>query len=119
LTLGAILEKEDCLFRILLVSHAPECRRLSAIAKAERRSAGRLRAVDSTVLGLDGFRLICFHSLVKEERDAQERRESTPRAISGLEELNAKVESARSRLKTKQEIAEKPEQILSPWAFRG
>ena len=71
------------------------------------------RAVESPFPDPDGFRLIWFHSSQKEQRDAEGRRERIARAIGELEELKAKVESPRSRLKTKQGIAEKVEQILT------
>jgi transposase len=126
-TLGAIHEKggrfitvlpqtrkEDSQFRTWLISHTPDWQEVA-------RYKGRLkddppeviRAVDSPFPDPDGFRLIWFHSSQKEERDAEQRRERIARAIGELEELKAKVESPRSRLKTKQGIAEKVEQILS------
>jgi transposase len=106
--------KEDSRFRTWLISHTPDWQEVV-------RYKGRLkddpldvfRAVDSPFPDPDGFRLIWFHSSQKEQRDAEGRRERIARAISGLEELKAKVESPRSRLKTKQGIAEKAEQILT------
>jgi transposase len=126
-TLGAIHEKggrfitvlpqtrkEDSQFRTWLVSHTPEWQEVvSYKGRLKEDPLDVFRAVDSPFPDPDGFRLIWFHSSQKEERDAEERRERIARAISGLEELKAKVESPRSRLKTKQGIAEKAEQILT------
>jgi transposase len=106
--------KEDSQFRTWLHSHTPEWREVV-------RYTGRLkgdppqviRAVDSPFPDPNGFRLIWFHSSQKDHRDAEERQDRIARAIDELEQLKAKVEGPRSRLKTKQGIAEKVEKILS------
>ena len=94
--------KEDSRFRTWMISHTPEWREVvSYKGRLKDDPPDIIRAVDSLFSDPDGFRLIWFHSSQKEERDAEERREKIMRAISGLEELKAKVESPRSRLKTK------------------
>ena len=106
--------KEDSQFRTWLVSHTPEWQEVASYkGRLKDDPPDVFRAVDSPFPDPDGFRLIWFHSSQKEERDAEGRRERISRAIGELEELKAKVESPRSRLKTKQGIAEKVEQILS------
>lgn len=75
-----------------------------------------IRAVDSPLPDPDGFRLTWFHSTAKEQRDGQDRRERIARAVGELEELKAKVEGPRSRLKRREGIAEKADGIL---AHRG
>jgi len=106
--------KEDSQFRTWLVSHTPEWQEVvSYKGRLKEDPPEVVRAVDSPFPDPDGFRLIWFHSSQKEQRDAEGRRERIARAVSKLEELKAKVESPRSRLKTKQGIAEKVEQILS------
>jgi len=106
--------KEDSQFRTWLTSHTPDWQEVASYeGKLKGDPPEVVRAVDSPFPDPDGFRLIWFHSSQKEERDAEQRRERIARAIGELEELKAKVESPRSRLKTKQGIAEKVEQILS------
>ena len=106
--------KEDGQFRAWLLSNVPQWQEVA-------RYPGRLkddppdivRAVDSPFPDPDGFRLLWFHSSEKEERDAAERQERIARALGELEQLKAKVESPRSRSKTKEGIAQKAEGILS------
>ena len=106
--------KEDSQFRTWLVSHTPEWQEVvSYTGRLKDDPLDVFRAVESPFPDPDGFRLIWFHSSQKEQRDAEGRRERIARAINALDELKAKVESPRSRLKTKQGIAEKAEQILT------
>ncbi|MFH1007176.1 MAG: hypothetical protein V1800_06710, partial [Candidatus Latescibacterota bacterium] len=75
-----------------------------------------IRTVDSPFPDPDGFRLLWFHSNAKEQRDGEDRRERITRAVGELEELKARVEGPRSRLKGREGIAEKADRIL---AHRG
>jgi transposase len=106
--------KEDSQFRTWLHTHTPDWQE---VVRYKGRLKGDppevIRAVDSPFPDPNGFRLIWFHSSQKEQRDAEERRDRIARAIDELEELKAKVEGPRSRVKTKQGIAEKVEKILS------
>ena len=61
----------------------------------------------------DGFRLIWFHSSAKLERDGEERQQRIARAQGELDQLKAKVEAPRSRLKTREGIAAKADRILA------
>jgi hypothetical protein len=106
--------QEDSQFRTWLLTHTPEWQEVA-------RYKGRLkddppdiiRAVDSPFPDPDGFRLLWFHSSEKEERDAEDRQERIARVVGELELLKAKVESPRSRLKTREGIAQKADRILS------
>jgi len=72
--------------------------------------------LDSPFPDPDGFRPLWFHSSQKQQRDAEDRREAIDRAVEELQQLKPKVEGPRSRLTTREGIAEKAEGIL---AHRG
>ncbi len=72
-----------------------------------------VRALDSPFPDPDGYRLVWFHSSLKQQRDAENRQEPIDRAVEELAQLKAKVESPRSRLTTREGIAQKVEAILS------
>jgi transposase len=60
----------------------------------------------------DGFRLLWFHSSLKEQHDVEERQDALSRAVENLQLLKTKIEGPRSRLKNREGIAEKVEAIL-------
>jgi transposase len=105
--------KEDSQFRKWLATHTANW---SEVA----RYPGRLKedppeiicALDSPFPDPYGFRLVWFHSTEKEQRDGEERRERIARAVQELEELKAKVEGPRTRLKSREAITEKADRIL-------
>jgi transposase len=71
-----------------------------------------IRVLDSPFPDPDGFRLLWFHSTQKQERDAEGRQKSIDRAVEELQQLKAKVEAPRSRLTTREGIAQKVAAIL-------
>jgi len=108
--------KEDAKFRSWLVSHpSPEWQEVVRYPhpRLKHGEPDIVRAVDSPFPDADGFRLLWFHSSVKQQRDAENRGEAIDRAVEDLEQLKTKVESARSRLSTREGIAQKAEAILS------
>jgi len=72
-----------------------------------------VRAMDSPFPDPDGYRLLWFHSSLKQQRDAENRQEAIDRAVEELLLLKAKAESPRTRLTTREGIAAKVEAILS------
>ena len=109
--------KEDGQFRRWLGTHSPDWLEVvSYPGRLKQDPPEIIRAVDSPFPDPDGFRLLWFHSSEKEGRDGEDRRERIARAVGELEELKAKMEGPRSRLKTREGIAEKADLIL---AHRG
>ena len=109
--------KEDSRFRRSLRTHTPDWIEVAGYpGRLKDDPPEIIRAVDSPLPDPDGFRLTWFHSTAKEQRDGEDRRERIARAVGELEELKAKVEGPRSRLKRREGIAEKADGIL---AHRG
>jgi len=106
--------KEDEQFRSWLTSQTPEWKEV--VRYPSRFKDGPqdiIRALDSPFPDPDGFRLLWFHSSQKQERDAENRQEAISRAVEELQQLKAKVEGPRSRLTTREGIAQKVEGILT------
>jgi transposase len=110
--------KEDSRFRAWLTSQTPAWQEVAQYPHPRLKDGPPdiVRALDSPFPDPDGFRLLWFHSSQKQERDAEDRREAIDRAVEELQQLKAKVEGPRSRLTTREGIAEKAEGIL---AHRG
>jgi transposase len=109
--------KEDRQFRKWLGSHGPEWQEVASYSgRLKDDPPDVIRAVESPFPDPDGYRLLWFHSTAKEQRDQEDRRERIARAVDELEQLKAKVESPRSRLKSREGIAEKADRIV---AHRG
>ena len=110
--------KEDSRFRTWLTSQTPAWQEVAQYSHPRLKDGPPdiIRALDSPFPDPDGFRLLWFHSSQKQERDAEDRREAIDRAVEELQQLKAKVEGPRSRLTTREGIAEKAEGIL---AHRG
>lgn len=110
--------KEDSRFRTWLTSQTPAWQEVAQYPHPRLKDGPPdiIRALDSPFPDPDGFRLLWFHSSQKQERDAEDRREAIDRAVEELQQLKAKVEGPRSRLTTREGIAEKAEGIL---AHRG
>lgn len=109
--------KEDRQFRSWLRTHTPDWQEVASYpGRLKEDPPDLIRVVDPPLPDPDGFRLVWFHGSAKERRDGEDRRERITRAVGELEELKAKVEGPRSRLKTREGIAEKADRIL---AHRG
>jgi transposase len=110
--------KEDSRFRTWLTSQTPAWQEVAQYPHPRLKDGPPdiIRALDSPFPDPDGFRLLWFHSSQKQQRDAEDRREAIDRAVEELQQLKAKVEGPRSRLTTREGIAEKAEGIL---AHRG
>lgn len=105
--------KEDSQFRRWLRTHSPDWIEVASYpGRLKEDPPDIIRAVDSPFPDPDGFRLVWFHSTEKEQRDWEDRRERISRTVGELDELKAKVEGPRSRLKTREGIAEKADRIL-------
>jgi len=110
--------KEDSQFRRWLTSPTPDWQEVARYPHPRLKDGPQdiIRALDSPFPDPDGFRLLWFHSSQKQERDVEDRREAIDRAVEELQQLKAKVEGPRSRLATREGIAQKVEGIL---AHRG
>ena len=110
--------KEDSQFRTWLTSQTPEWQEVARYAHPRLKDGPQdiIGALDSPFPDPDGFRLLWFHSSQKQERDAEGRREAIDRAVEELQQLKDKVEGPRSRLSTREGIAQKVEGTL---AHRG
>jgi transposase len=107
--------KEDSRFRTWLTSQTPAWQEVAQYPHPRLKDGppDLIRALDSPFPDPDGFRLLWFHSSQKQQRDAEDRREAIDRAVEELQQLKAKVEGPRSRLSTREGIAEKVEEILT------
>ena len=111
--------KEDAHFRKWLASQAAPPWQEVAQYPHPRLKDGQpdvVRALDSRFPDPDGYRLLWFHSSLKQQRDAENRQQAIERALEELQQLKAKADSPRTRLTTREGIAEKAEGIL---AHRG
>ncbi len=106
--------REDSRFRSWLRTHTPQWREVAQYpGRLKEDPPDVICAVDSPLPDADGFRLIWFHSSAKLERDGEERQQRIARAQGELDQLKAKVEAPRSRLKTREGIAAKADRILA------
>jgi len=70
------------------------------------------RMVESPVLSSEGFRIAWVWSSKKTKHDQKSRQNSINKAISGLKELQKRLQSNRCRLKTKQAVSSEAEKIV-------
>lgn len=101
LTVLPASRKEDGQFRDLLVDHEP------GWAEACRRPARRQSDPDEVWWtcqppwpSAEGYRLVWVKSSSKVNRDAEARRDRIARGIAALDQLNARLASAKTRIKT-------------------
>jgi transposase len=107
--------KEDTQFRKWLASQAPPWQEVAQYPHPRLKDGPPdvVLALDSPFTDPDGYRLLWFHSSLKQQRDAENRQEAMNRAVEELRQLKAKAESPRTRLTTREGIAQKVEGILS------
>jgi hypothetical protein len=94
--------KEDKWFREWAQTHAP------AWAEADRRAGARIgdpdevwRTFEAPLPSADGYRLVWVHSSAKAARDAAARAARVEAGLAAVEEVQARLSSPRTRLKTK------------------
>jgi transposase len=106
--------KEEAGFKKWLLAHLPDWQPLASYPHPQRKDgpADVVRFIPSPFPDPDGFRLLWFHSSLKEERDVELRQEALNRAVEELQSLKDKLDRPRSRLKTREGIVEKAEAIL-------
>jgi transposase len=93
--------KEDRAFRDWIVDHDP------GFVEAHRRAARRRDAPDDVWQtteapwpSAEGYRIVWVRSSAKTIRDAESRRDRIARAIAALDELNQRLASPKTRMKT-------------------
>jgi len=82
--------KEDAQFRSWLMSHPiPEWQEVARYPhpRVKRGEPDIVRSLDSPFPDRDGFRLLWFHSSLKQQRDAESRQEALERAVEELQQL--------------------------------
>ena len=106
--------KEDAQFKKWLVSQTPDWQELVSYPHPRLKDGPPdiVRFTPSAFPDPDGFRLFWFHSSLKQERDVAARQESLRRAVEELQLLKVKVEGPRSRVKTREGVAEKVDAVL-------
>lgn len=94
--------KEDTWFRDWAQTHAP------AWVEADRRPGARLgdpdevwRTFEAPLPSTDGYRVVWVHSSSKASRDAASRAARVEAGLKAIEEVQARLVSPKSRLKTK------------------
>jgi len=94
--------KEDRWFRDWAQSHAPTW------AEAGRRAGARIgdpdevwRTFEAPVPSTDGYRVVWVHSSAKAARDAASRAARIEAGLAAVEEVQARLQSPKTRLKTK------------------
>jgi transposase len=94
--------KEDTWFRDWAQTHAP------AWEEAERRPGARIgdpddvwRTFEAPVPSTDGYRVVWVHSSPKAARDAASRAARVEAGLAAVEAVQARLESPKTRLKTK------------------
>jgi len=94
--------KEDRWFRDWAQSHAP------AWAEADRRPGARIgdpdevwRTFEAPAPSTDGYRVVWVHSSAKAARDAASRAARIEAGLAAVEEVQARLQSPKTRLKTK------------------
>ena len=112
--------KEDSRFRSWLTSSSPNWQEIARYPHPRLKDGPEdvVRALDSPFPDPDGYRLLWFHSTLKQDRDAENRQEALERAAEELQLLKTKVEGPRSRLSNRAAIAEKVEHVLEHRAVR-
>ena len=114
ITVLPLTRKEDTQFKKWLLSTPADWQQLIDYppARSTNGPADTVRFLCSPFPDPDGFRLLWFHSSLKQERDSESRREAVGRAVEELQMLKTKIEGPRSRLKTREGITEKVEAVL-------
>ena len=107
--------KEDAQFRKWLASELPPWKELAQYPHPRFKDGPPdvVRGLDSPFPDPDGYRLLWFHSSLKQQRDAETRQDTLDRAMEDLQHLKAKAESPRARLTSREGIARKVEEVLS------
>jgi transposase len=110
--------KEDAQFRKWIASEVPPWQEVAQYPHPRFKDgpADIVRAMDSPFPDPDGYRLLWFHSSLKQQRDAENRQDTIDRVVEDLQQLQAKTESPRTRLTSREGIAQKVEEVL---AHRG
>ena len=109
---------EDKLFKDWLQEHAPPWEEVARRPHPRLKNGPHdiFRACESPIPDGDGYRLLWFESSLKMERDAQTRRHAIQSASRGLEQLQAKLQGPRSRLRKRAAVAAAADEILGKHA---
>lgn len=107
--------KEDGWFRQWLCSHDPEWVEIARFLRPgqQAEAANIIKAMESPIPDVNGFRLIWFFSSHKCQRDAEKRQDAIIRAIKGLEELRTRLQGPRCRFRNVRMVTQAVTAILN------
>jgi transposase len=103
---------EDALFRARLLRGGVVWRWIHDKIDEDGEVVDRFSIHEPEATGVEGYRLIWYHSTRKAELDAAARRERIERAVLRLSELREKLASPRTRHRERAKVAEAVEAIL-------
>jgi transposase len=106
--------KEDAQFRAWLSDHEPQWQEVAHFVRPGQllSCADVIRAIESPIPEVNGFRLVWFFSSHKCQRDADKRQDAILRATKQLEKLKERLEGPRCRFKHLKTVTQAVEKIL-------
>ena len=103
---------EDRTFRERLSKGQVSWRRIHDKHNDKGEIVDRYSVCEPTMLSVEGYRLVWYHSTRKAEQDAFARQQQVQRAMIELAELRLKLSSPRTRYRQRAKVAEAVEEIL-------
>ena len=112
--------KEDPLFRAYAQSHELtwETVRERANPRNQARSRDVWKMMESPLPSGDGFRLVWVWNSLMAEEDLESREERIARAITGLEDLEKRLQSPKTKLRTRARVEKAAEKAVGSHALR-
>jgi transposase len=112
--------KEDRLFREYVQTHelAWETVRRRPNPRNQARSADVWKMVESPIPAGDGFRLVWVWNSLMAEEDRESREDRIGRAMVGLDELEERVQSPKTQLRTRAAVVKATERAVGASAAR-
>jgi len=106
--------KEDAQFREWLCRHTPQWEEIVRYLRSEQSPADAdiIKAIESPIPEVNGFRLVWFFSSHKMQRDAEKRQEAILRAYKGLDKLKARLQGPRCRIHHLRTVIQAVDEIL-------
>jgi transposase len=112
--------KEDRLFREYVQTHEPswEVVRWRPNPRNQWRSSDVWKMVESPIPAGDGFRLVWIWNSLMAEQDQESREERITHAMEGLEELEQRLQSPRTKMRTRAAVERAAERAVKTSAVR-